>query len=94
MNDHLLDDALLEIHVQLRPLDLIWIREWGRIRDYLGLGINFRAYMKGLNLALYFHCRRWTLILCAGTLDPRMHQCVACTKVVATLLLTYPHVLE
>ena len=37
---------------------------------------------------------RWMLILCAGTLDPRMHRCVARTKVMTFALLTYPHVLE
>ena len=37
------------------------------------------------------HC---TLILCTGTLDPHMHRCVARTKVMVILLLTYPHALE
>ena len=35
-----------------------------------------------------------TLIQCASTQDPRKQRCVACTKVMVTLLLTYPHVFE
>ena len=34
------------------------------------------------------------LILCTGNLDLKMHWCVALTKVMEILLLTYPHVLE
>ena len=67
---------------------------WGRVRTLSGLRIYWHDYLKRLSLAPSSHCRRWTLILCAGTLDPRMHRCVDHTKVMATLLLTYPHVLD
>ena len=52
------------------------------------------AYLNSARSALYSHCSLCTLILCAGTRDPLMHQCVAHTKVIAILLLTYPHVFE
>ena len=55
--------------------------------------ISWRAYLNILILAPSAHYRRWTLILCAGTLDLQIHQCVARTKVMATLILTYLHVL-
>ena len=65
-----------------------------RVEVALGLGFYRRTYLNRLILALSSHYGRCTLILCAGTLDPRMHWCVACTKVITILLLTYPHVLE
>ena len=40
------------------------------------------------------HWGRCTLIRCAGTRNPVMQRWVARTKVIAILLLTYPHVLE
>ena len=40
------------------------------------------------------HCGLYKLILCAGTRDPLMHRWVARTIVMATLLVTYPHVCE
>ena len=79
---------------RLRPSVLMWIRDWCRVRDSLGLDISLCNYMKRLIPALSSRCRRWTLILCAGTLDPQMQQCVARTKFMVILLLAYPHVLE
>ena len=67
---------------------------WGRVRTSSGLWISWRAYLKMLILSPSSHCKHWTLILCAGTLDPRMQWCEARTKVMETLLLTYTHVLE
>ena len=52
------------------------------------------SYLNGDYLALSSHCGLCTLILCAGTLDPRIHWWVARTKVMVILLLTYPHVFE
>ena len=69
-------------------------RVWSGVRTLSGLRIYGRAYMKRLCPALPSHCGRWTLFFCAGTLDPRMHQWVACTKVMVTLLLTYLHILK
>ena len=69
------------------------LRFWGGVGDSLGLEITQRAYLNRLIPSPSSHCRRPTLILCAGTLDSWMHQCVACTKVMAILLLTYRHVL-
>ena len=40
------------------------------------------------------HWGRCTLVRCAGDQDPRMQRWLARTKVIAILLLTYPHVLE
>ena len=59
-----------------------------------GIRIYWRAYLKRLIPDPYSHCRSWTLILCASNLDPRIHQCVARTKVMSTTILRYPHVLE
>ena len=72
----------------------MYIRVWGRVEASLGLGISRRAYLNRLRLALYSHCGRWTLILCANTVDPLLHRCLACTKVMVIILLKYPHVLE
>ena len=65
-----------------------------RVRTLSGLKIYWCTYLKRLSQAPSSHCGRLTLILCASTLDPRMHRCVARTKVMANLLLTYPHVLK
>ena len=67
---------------------------WGGVRTSSGLRIYRRAYLKSLILALSSHFRRWTPIFCAGTLYHRMHWYVARTKVMATLLLMYSHVLK
>ena len=52
------------------------------------------AYLNSTKLAPSSHCGLCTLILCAGTHDPLIHRCVARTKVIAILILTYPHVFE
>ena len=54
----------------------------------------WRAYLKRFSPAPSYHWGPCTLIRCAGTQDPRMQRWVARTKVIAILLLTYPHVLE
>ena len=59
-----------------------------------GLGFSRRAYLKRFILVPSSRCRICILILRAGTLDPCMNRCVACTKVMELLLLEYPHVLE
>ena len=64
------------------------------MRTSPGLRISWSTYLKRLILGMSYHCGLWTLILCAGTLYPWIHQCVARTKVMVTLLLTYPHVFE
>ena len=64
------------------------------MRALLGLVISWCAYLNSLSPGTSSHCKRWTLILCAVTLYPRMHQCVACTKVMEILILTYSHVIE
>ena len=52
------------------------------------------SYLNSANPAPSSHCGLCTLILCAGTRDPRIHRWVARTKVMAILLLTYLHVFE
>ena len=76
------------------PSTLVWIRYWNVVVAYLSLGISWRAYPKRLIPEPSSHCGRWMLIFCVGTLDPQMYRCVTRTKVMLTLLLTYPHVLE
>ena len=66
----------------------------GRVKVLLGLGIPRWAYMHMLIPAPPSHCRLYTLILCAITLDPRMHRYVAHTKVMAILIWMYPHFQE
>ena len=78
---------------RIRPSALIWLRDWGGVSDSLGLGISWRAYLKRLIPAPSSHCGYRTLILCAGNLDPRMHWCVAQTKVMAILILKELNVL-
>ena len=79
---------------RLGPSSLGRLRGWGEVRTSYGLRISQHAYLKRLIPSPTSHCGRWTLILCAGTLDPQMHRCVSRIKVMATLLLSYPHVLE
>ena len=67
---------------------------WGRLKTSSGLWKSRCAYLKRLSPSTSSQCRRWTLILCAVTLDPLMHQCVDRTKVMSNLILTYKHVLE
>ena len=52
------------------------------------------AYLNSTRPDPSSHCGLCTLIFCAGTSDPLMHQCVARTKVIVILLLSYPHVFE
>ena len=53
-----------------------------------------RVYLNSARTALSFHCGICTLILCDDTRDPLMHRCVARTKVIAILLMTYPNVFD
>ena len=52
------------------------------------------SYLNMASPAPSSHCGLYTLILCAGNRDPLMHRWVARTIVMATLLMTYPHVCE
>ena len=64
---------------------------------YRGVGClwdPWRAYLKRLSPAPSSHWGRCTLIRCASTRDPCMQRWVGRTKVIAILLLTYPHILE
>ena len=70
------------------------MRGWDEVEALIGLWVPMRAYLNRFILSPSSYCRRWTLILCAGALDIRMHQCVAHTNVMVILLLTYPHVHE
>ena len=79
---------------RIRPSEPMYIRGWGAVGALLGLGISQRSYLNRLTPTPFSHCRRWTLILCAGTLDPWMNRCVERTKLMAIILLTYPHVME
>ena len=87
--------------VVVPPLRSWWVAVMGRCiqgnevsREVCWLGEPWNAYLKRLSPAPSSHWSVCTLILCAGTLDPRMQRWVARTKVIAILLLTYPHVLE
>ena len=67
----------------------------------VGVGVWFAcvwggpcSYLNRASPALSSHCGLCTLILCAGTRNPLMHWWVARTIVMATLLMTYPHVCE
>ena len=52
------------------------------------------SYLNRASPAPSSHFGLCTLILCAGTREPLMHRWVARTIVMATLLVTYPHVCE
>ena len=54
----------------------------------------WRAYLKRFSSVPSSHWGCCTLVRCAGTRDPCMQRWVARIKVIAILLLTYPHVLE
>ena len=54
----------------------------------------WRDYLNRFSPATSSHWGRCTLIRCASTRDPRMQRWVARTKVIAILLLMYPHVFE
>ena len=72
-----------------------WVYAWywgvGRVGCYCD---PWCAYLNRFSPAPSFHCGRCTLIRCAGTQDPHMQWWVARTKVIAILLLTYPHVFD
>ena len=63
---------------------------WG---GCVGVGIA-SSYLNSASPSPFSHCGICTLILCAGTREPLMHRWVARTNVMATLLVTYPHVFE
>ena len=55
----------------------------------LGWSFSWRAYQNSFSPVLSSHCRHCKLIQCVRTLDTWMHQCVAWTRVMTILLLTY-----
>ena len=67
------------------PLCLWWL---------VVVGGCMRAYLKRFIPAPSSHWGRCTLIRCSGTQDPRIQRWVARTKVIAILILTYPHVFD
>ena len=70
--------------------------EWGGV-GWRGRGLcidSWGPHLKSFSPAPSSHWGRCTLIRCAGKRDPRKKKCVARTKVMATLILTYPHVFE
>ena len=80
---------------------VLWRVMWFGVGGVRGCGCGVLVYGGGpcsyLNRASPApspHCGLCTLILCAGTRDPLMHRWVARTIVMATLLVTYPHVCE
>ena len=79
-----------------RACDLLWEEGWRGGRGVVCLCMRgFPAlYLNRASPAPSSHCGLCTLILCAGTRDPLMHRWVARTSVMATLLVTYPHVYE
>ena len=70
-----------------------WFSE-GWMQGGGGVMVVVRAYLNNARPDPSSHCGLCTLILCVGTRDPLIHRCVACTKVILILLLTYPQVLE
>ena len=72
---------------------------WGdlgqnRVKVMIGWGFPQCEYWKKFRLELSSHCRTCMLIRCDDTLDPLMHRCVDCTKVMTILFLAYMHFLE
>ena len=61
---------------------------------FYGLVFPSSAYLNRFSPVTSSLWGRCTLIQCAGTLDPRIQWCVARTKVITILLLTYPHIVE
>ena len=87
--------------VVVSPRRSWWMTVMGRCirgnevsREVGWLGEPWHAYLKRLIPAPSSHWGRCTLIGCVGTRDPCMQRWVMRTKVIAILLLTYPHVLE
>ena len=78
---------MVEVFI-FRCLGLGWLRGDGGYRD------PWRAYLNWSSPVPSSHCGRCTLTRCARTQDPHMQRWVARTKVIAILLLTYPHVFE
>ena len=68
------------------------LRDWDGVEDLSGIGVPQRAYLNMFILVPSSHSGRWTLILCASTLDPQMHWFVARTKVNEILLLMYAQI--
>ena len=69
---------------------------WVKLLGFLNMiGVFWgRAYHRFFIRSVSSHLWCCTLIQCAGTLEPRIHWCVARTKVIPILILTYPHVRE
>ena len=86
--------VLCKPQCRLGPSPLGCLRGWDRVRTSSDFRISWRAYLKRLIPEPSPHYKRWTLIMCIGTLVPLMHRCVAHTKLMSTLLVTYLHVLE
>ena len=83
------------------PLCLWWLVVVGRCLRGIGVlaGVDWYCdtWLANLNWfspATSSHCGRCTLIRCSGTRVPRMQRQVVRTKVIAILLLTYPHIFE
>ena len=83
------------------PLCLWWLVVVGGCMHGIGVSAGagcycdtWRAYLNRFSPAPSSQCRRCTLIGCAGTRDPRIQRWMAHNKVIAILLLTYPHVFE
>ena len=65
---------------------------WDGVEALSGIGVLQRAYLNMFIMVPSSQSGRCTLILCARTLDPRMHRFVARTIVIAILLLMYAHI--
>ena len=52
------------------------------------------SYLNSASPSPSSHCGLYTLILCAGNRDPRIHWWLDRTNVIAILLLTYPHIFQ
>ena len=94
MWDQLLAGALFAIAMLAYAVRPDVFEGLGGVKVLLGLGFSRWAYLNRLIPAPSSYCMRCTLILCSGTLYSWMQRCVARTKVMTILLLTYPHVLE
>ena len=68
--------------------------EYNDVKCLRGFGFSRRAYRERFNPAPYSHCRRCTLIRCAGTLDTCMHWYMARIIVMKIQILTCLHDLE
>ena len=82
-------------------LSLLWLVVVGRFMRGIGVSMGvdwycdpWSAYLNWFSPAPSSHCGRCILIQCSGTWNPRKQRWVVRTKVVAILLLTYPHIFE